>query len=118
MRHIILSTHNTDTSVPAEANGRLIETVFSCNKKPVHHQVYHSFKSKYRQTSTIGRSLVGNKLVDHSDVIHYNCVILGAMAYLITSLTIIYSTVYRAQIKENTKIRRHWPLCGEFPAHR
>ena len=31
-----------------------------------------------------------------------------------TSLTIVYSTVIQAQIKENIKAPRHWPLCGEF----
>ena len=39
---------------------------------------------------------------------------MGAIASQITSLTIVYSTVYSAQIKENTKAPRHWPLCGEF----
>ena len=45
---------------------------------------------------------------------HYNDVIMGMMATQITSLTIVYSTVIRAQIKENIKAPRHWPLCGEF----
>ena len=31
----------------------------------------------------------------------------------ITSLMVVYSTVY-SQIKENIKAPRHWPLCGEF----
>ena len=40
----------------------------------------------------------------------------------ITSLMVVYSAVIRAQIKENIKAPRHWPLCGEvtgtgeFPA--
>ena len=45
---------------------------------------------------------------------HYNNVIMGAMASQTTSLTIIYSTVCRAQIKEKIKAPRRWPLCGEF----
>ena len=49
--------------------------------------------------------------------LHYN-VIMGAMAPQITSLTIVYSTVYSGQIKENTKAPRHWPLCGEFTVDR
>ena len=55
---------------------------------------------------------------------HYNDVIMGMMASQITSLTIVYSTVIQAQIKENIKAPRHWPLCreftgsGEFPAQR
>ena len=36
------------------------------------------------------------------------------MASQITSLTVVYSIVFRAQIKENIKAPRHWPLCGEF----
>ena len=39
---------------------------------------------------------------------------MGSMASEITSITILYSTVIQAQIKENGKAPRHWPLCGEF----
>ena len=49
---------------------------------------------------------------------HYNDVAMGAMASQITSLTIVYSAFIRAQIKENTKAPRHWPLCGEFTGDR
>ena len=45
---------------------------------------------------------------------HCGDVIMGAIASQITSLTIVYSTVIQAQIKENIKALRHWPLCGEF----
>ena len=47
---------------------------------------------------------------------------MGAMASQITSLTIVYLTVFfQAQIKENIKAPRHWlcagnsPVTGEFP---
>ena len=49
---------------------------------------------------------------------------MGTIASQITSLTIVYSIVIQAQIKENIKAPRHWPLCGEitgtgeFPAQR
>ena len=43
----------------------------------------------------------------------YNDVIMTTMASEITSLTVVYSTVY-SPIKENIKALRHWPLCGEF----
>ena len=36
------------------------------------------------------------------------------MASQITRLTVVYSIVYRAQIKENIKAPRYCPLCGEF----
>ena len=39
---------------------------------------------------------------------------MGKMASQITNLMIVYSTVTQAQIKENTKVPRHWPLCEEF----
>ena len=43
---------------------------------------------------------------------------MGAIASQITSLTIVYWTVYSEQIKENIKAPRHWPLCGEFTGDR
>ena len=53
----------------------------------------------------------------HSDVI------MSAMASPITSLTIVYKTVYSdqsrsMQIKENIKAPRHWSLWGEFTGDR
>ena len=43
---------------------------------------------------------------------------MGAMASQITNLTIFYSTVIRAQITENIKAPRQWPLWGEFTGNR
>ena len=47
---------------------------------------------------------------------------MSAMAYQITSHTIVYSTVYSGTDKKNIKAPRHWPLwgdsTGEFPAQR
>ena len=45
---------------------------------------------------------------------HYIDVIMTTMASQITSLVVFYSIVYQAQIKENIKAPRHWPLSGEF----
>ena len=45
---------------------------------------------------------------------HYSAVIMGTMASQITSLTIVYSTVNSAPIKENIKAPHHWPSWGEF----
>ena len=40
---------------------------------------------------------------------------MGAIASLITSLSIVYSTVYSdADQRKNIKAPRHWSLCGEF----
>ena len=45
---------------------------------------------------------------------------MDTMTSQITSLTIVYSTVYSGadQIKENVKIPRHWPLWGEVTGDR
>ena len=43
---------------------------------------------------------------------------MSAMASQITGVFIVCSTVVQAQIKENMKARRHWPLCGEFTGDR
>ena len=43
---------------------------------------------------------------------------MDAMASRITSLTIFTRLFIQAQIKENIKALRHWPLCGEFTGHR
>ena len=45
--------------------------------------------------------------------IHYNDVIMSAMVSPITSLTIVYSTVYWCP-DQKIKALRHWPLCGEL----
>ena len=36
----------------------------------------------------------------------------------ITSLTIVYSTVYSGADHKNIKAPRHWPLCREFTGER
>ena len=43
---------------------------------------------------------------------------MGAMTSPITSLTIVYLTVYSSADQSNIKAPRHWPLCGELPAQR
>ena len=49
---------------------------------------------------------------------HYGDVIMGPITTQVTSPTVLYSTVYQTQIKENIKAPRHWPLCGEFTGDR
>ena len=49
---------------------------------------------------------------------HYGDVIMGAISTLITSLTVVYSTVYSDADQGNIKAPRHWPLCGEFTGDR
>ena len=49
----------------------------------------------------------------------YNDVTMDAISSQITSLAIVYSTVYPdADQKENIKAPPHWPLCGEFTVDR
>ena len=49
---------------------------------------------------------------------HYSDVIMSTMASQITSLTIVYSTIYLGADKETIKAPHHWPLCGEFAGDR
>ena len=47
---------------------------------------------------------------------YYGDVIMCAIASQITSLTIVYSTVFfRRRSKKEIKAPCHWPLCGDFP---
>ena len=50
--------------------------------------------------------------------LHYDDVIMITMASQITSLTIVYSTVYSGTDEKNIKSPRHWPLWGEFTGDR
>ena len=47
-------------------------------------------------------------------VAHDNDVIMDSMGSQITSLPLFTEPFIWAQIKENIKAPRHWPLCGEF----
>ena len=49
---------------------------------------------------------------------HYGDVVMGTVASQITSLTIVYSTVYSGADQRNITTPRHWPLCGEFTGDR
>ena len=53
---------------------------------------------------------------------HYSDVIMGAIASQITSVTIVYSTVYSDAVKKKIKAPRLWPfnspVTSEFPAQR
>ena len=49
---------------------------------------------------------------------HYSGVIMSAVASQITSLTIVYSTVYSDADQRNIKAPCHWPLWGEFTGDR
>ena len=43
---------------------------------------------------------------------------MSSMESQITSLTIVYSTIYSGPDERNIKAPRHWPLCGEFTVDR
>ena len=55
---------------------------------------------------------------------HYNDVIMGAMTSQLTSLTVVYSSVYSDTSKKTSKLRvtglceGNSPVTGEFPAQR
>ena len=56
--------------------------------------------------------------------VHYNDVIMNTMASQITSLTVVYSTVYSGRSKKTAKLRAtglcegNSPVTGEFPSQR
>ena len=43
---------------------------------------------------------------------------MSAMASQITGVSIVYQLFAQAQIKENIKVSRHWPLRREFTGDR
>ena len=45
---------------------------------------------------------------------HYNDVIMGAMRPKSPASRLFTQPLIQAEIKENIKASRHWPLCGEF----
>ena len=49
-------------------------------------------------------------------ILHYIDVIMTTMASQITSTRLFNQSFIQAQIKENIKAPRRWPLCGEFTA--
>ena len=49
---------------------------------------------------------------------HYDDVIMSAIASQITSLTLFTQPLIKAQIKENIKAVRYWPLWGELTGDR
>ena len=48
---------------------------------------------------------------------HYSDVIIGATASQSQVSRLFTELFIHAQIKENIKASRHWPLCGEFTGH-
>ena len=57
--------------------------------------------------------------ISQKELTHYDDVIMGVMASQITSLTILYSTVYSgADQRKHYKVPRRWPLCAEFTGDR
>ena len=54
-------------------------------------------------------------LGDMTSLIHYNDVIMFALASQITSRVILFTQPFiQAHMKEHIKAPRHWALCGEF----
>ena len=52
-------------------------------------------------------------------LLHYNDVIMSVITSQINSLAILFTQSFiQAQIKENIKAPRHWPLWGEFTGDR
>ena len=101
-----------------------VSTSGPCSLTPMHvhnNIACFSFKSIFFQVlapssmSTLNLFRIGNIAKSRHLPWHYNDVIMGAIASKITSLTIIYSTVYSSESKGNIKAPRHWPLWGISP---
>ena len=58
---------------------------------------------------TLSRKLFSACAYNHK---RYNDAIMGAMAFQITSLTIVHSNIYSGADQENANAPRHYPLCG------
>ena len=62
---------------------------------------------------------VGHQCSSVNCVFHYGDVIMGAPWRLKSPASRWFTQPFiQAQIKENIKAPRHWPLCGEFTDHR
>ena len=77
--------------------------------KRINEDVYILYTYIYIYKS-IGLRCVGNN--------HYNDIIMRAMAYQITGVSIVYSTLGSGLNEKNIKAPRHWPMCGEFTGDR
>ena len=103
----------------------------------------HSWKDNWRQVSTVlcndlvpkrQHSFIRNSVDhilsrhiwchqstmsnNHPSQYHYTGVIMSAIASQITSLRIVYSTVYSDADQRNIKAPPHWPMCGEVTGDR
>ena len=67
---------------------------------------------------TIPDSETSPAVVDTETADHYNDVIMSAMASQITSLTIVYSTVYLGADKKESKLRVTGVCVGNSPVRR
>ena len=63
-------------------------------------------------------STFGRYHFSHDSPYHGKDVIMGAMEPQITGVRSFAQPFIQAQIKENTKAPRHWPLCGNFTGDR
>ena len=65
------------------------------------------------------KTLVEVPLIEERWIYFIYCdVTMGAVASQITSLTIVYPTVYSGADQRKYKAARHWLLCGEFTGDR
>ena len=113
--------------------GSSLVRVFGWRRKATSHYLYHEFhnltllwKRKFLNDILWQRICCIFRLtlpLWHSHIIftincsarwHYTDVMMTAMVSQITSLTIVYSTVYSGADKENIKAPRHWPLGMEI----
>ena len=73
-----------------------------------HHTASFVLKDDHR--CPIPCCLGQHKAVFRQHKVHYSDFIMDAMVFQITSLMIVYSTVYSGAYQENIKALCHWPL--------
>ena len=64
------------------------------------------------------KSTIESRALIDAQLMCLNDVIMSAMASQINSITMLTQAFVQAQMTENIKAPRHWPLCGEFPGDR
>ena len=95
---------------------RFIYRIFTEFRHPMQH-IYFSISRGHSPLPTKNSQRTSHSSTFRASVwLHYGDVIMGTIASQITSLTMVYSTVYSGtdQRKHQSCANGHWPLCGEF----
>ena len=76
--------------------------------------IYHTINIQL----TAGTKISPTCFQSHATFVHYSDAIIGMMASQITSVALVYSTIYSGADQRKYRTPRHWPLCVEFTGDR